>query len=112
MLLHDINHKMPIYRDATLAEVLCIGSFVFMTEALLFSAITKVVFGYAVIGVALTMISFFHVTLWCLKKLQRIKYGKPFAFYKHLLMRQLCKLGFYKNTYITRESKWSVWRAK
>ncbi len=110
MLLHDINHKMPIYKDCTLGEILLVGVLVFLIEVTLLSLLTWLFFHYAFIGVALTFISFFHLTKAFLSQLQKVKHGKPHGFYKQWLIKKLAELHFIRPFYLTRSGKWSVRR--
>jgi len=110
MIFHEINYKMPIFKNCTLGEMLMIGGAVLVTEILVLSLITKILFGFAAIGVAITLMSFFHLTKLCLTKLEKIKYGKPHSYYKHLLIKKLSEIGLIKEIYITRIGKWSVRR--
>lgn len=112
MILHEINYKMPIYRDCTLVEILLVGTTVFSIEIILLSLLTKLLFGYACIGVAITFISFFHLTKFSLGKLQHIKYGRPHGYYKHLAIKKIMSYGLMRHHYLTRIGKWSVRRTK
>lgn len=110
MILQEINYKMPIYRDCTLGELLSVGTFVFISELIFFSLLTRLFFGFAAIGVAITFISFFHVTKYGLTQLQKLKYGKPYGYYTHLLLKHLSERGFIHLPYVTRIGKWSIRR--
>lgn len=110
MILHEINQKMPIYRDCTLGEIMFVGAMIFLIETLIFSLVTKLLFGYAFIGVAITFIGFFHTTKYYLNKLQKLKYGKPYGYYQQLLIKKLSDMGLIKGLYITRIGRWSVRR--
>jgi conjugative transfer region protein (TIGR03750 family) len=112
MILHEINYKMPIYRDCTLGEILSIGTCVFLAEIIVFAFLTKLLFGYAAIGVVITFITFFHVTKFSLNQLQKVKYGKPYGYYKHLLVKKSIEFGLLSNRYLTRKCKWSVRRVR
>lgn len=112
MILQNINHKMPIYKDCTLSEMLGVGATIFICEIVLLSILTRIFFGIAAIGIVLTLISFFHVTKYALTRLQKIKYGKPFGFYKQLVLKKLVKFGLIQSLYITRIGKWSVRRVR
>ena len=110
MLLNEINHKMPIYKDCTLGEMLGVGAIVFLFEMIGLSIITWVVFGYASIGVALTFISFFHLTKAVLNQLQKVKYGKPHGYYQQRLVKKAAACGLIRSLYLTRCGKWSIHR--
>ncbi len=112
MILQNINHKMPIYKDCTLSEMLGVGAAIFICEIVLLSILTRIFFGIAAIGIAMTLISFFHITKYALTRLQKIKYGKPFGFYQQVLLKKLSEFGLIKSLYITRVGKWSVRRVK
>lgn len=110
MILHEINQKMPIYRDCTLGEILFVGSSVFIVESILLALIARLVFGYGSIGLILTLVSFFYITKFLLHKLQKLKYGKPFGYYKQLTVKKLSEMGLMKSPYLIRIGKWSVRR--
>ncbi len=101
---------MPIYKDCTLGEMLFVGAMVFIIETIVLSILTRLMFGYASIGMALTFISFFHITQLCLNQLQKIKYGKPQGYYKQWAIKKLIELKLIRSLYITRLGKWSVRR--
>jgi conjugative transfer region protein (TIGR03750 family) len=110
MILHEINHKMAIYKDCTLGEMLLVGAMVFITETISLSILTRLMFGYASVGMAFTFISFFHITQLLLNQLQKIKYGKPQGYYKQRIVKKLAELKLIRSLYITRLGKWSVRR--
>jgi conjugative transfer region protein (TIGR03750 family) len=112
MILQEINHKMPIYKDCTLGEMLGVGAMVFFVEIIVLSLLTRLFFGLAVIGIALTLMSFFHITKYALSQLQKVKYGKPYGYYQHFLLKKLAERGFIGSLYITRIGKWSVRRVE
>lgn len=101
---------MPIYKDCTLGEILVVGALVFLTEITIFALLTWLILGYAFIGVALTFISFFHITKALLSQLQKIKYGKPHGFYRQRLIKTLSELNLIRPVYLTRCGKWSIRR--
>lgn len=110
MILHEINQKMPIYRDCTLGEILCVGGAVFFIELMSFTLVTRILFGYGSVGMFVTLVSFFHVTKLLLNRLQKVKYGKPYGYYKQLAIKKLSEMGLMKSPYLTRIGKWSVRR--
>lgn len=114
MILNQVNHKMAIYKDCTLGEILFVGIFVFLLLGLSLSLITKIVFGYAWIGFALVLLSLVHITRFLLGKLQKVKYGKPYGYYKQLMIKKISRLAIYniflRPSYVERQGKWSVRR--
>ncbi|HVV67999.1 MAG TPA: DUF3487 family protein [Gammaproteobacteria bacterium] len=113
MLLNHINHKMPIYKDCTLFELLIVSGAYLVLGGLIFSLLTWIFIGYASIGWALTLLSLVHATRFLLGRLQRLKYGKPYGYYQQLFFK---KLGtsmlnfFWKTRLVTRIGRWSVRR--
>ena len=105
MILNHINHKMPIYKDCTLGEMMLVGSFAFLGMSSILSSLTFLFFGYFWIGFVISIVSLVHVTRFLLGRLQKIKYGKPYGYYQQLLLK---KIHFHP--YIEREGKWSVRR--
>lgn len=114
MILNHLNHKMPIYKDCTLGEMLFVGGCTLATLGLSLSLLTKLLFGYAWIGTALAIISLIHVTRFLLSRLQKVKYGKPYGYYQQLILKKLQNnilfQHFFKVHYVQRQGKWSVRR--
>lgn len=114
MILNHVNHKMPIYKDCTLGEMMFVGICVLITLSIGLSVITKLLFGYAWIGFTVTILALVHVTRFLLGRLQKIKYGKPFGYYQQLLLKNLQKNFIFhsllKLSYVQRFGKWSVRR--
>jgi conjugative transfer region protein (TIGR03750 family) len=109
-MLNHINHKMPIYKDCTLGEVIVISSTSLFVLTFFFSILTKVVFGYFWPGYLLASALFFFVSKIMLSKLQKLKYGKPYGYYQHLLIKKLEQNGLLYSRYVTRIGRWSVRR--
>jgi conjugative transfer region protein (TIGR03750 family) len=109
-MLNHITHKMPIYKDCTLTELMVTASVTLIILTLLLSILTKLLIGYAWPGYILATIFFFFVTKLALLKLQKLKYGKPHAYYQHLIVKKLSQLGLINNVYLIRSGKWSVRR--
>src|SRR5438552_2600862 len=109
-MLNHINHKMPIYKDCTLMEVMVIAitSYLFLT--VIFSLMAKLVCGYLWPGYLIASICFVFVTKFLLSKLQKLKYGKPYGYYQHLFIKKLSDIGLMRDRYLTRLGKWSVRR--
>jgi len=96
---------MPIYKDCTLGEMLFVGGIAFITMSSIFSTLSSIFIGLAWIGFALSILLLVHVTRFLLGQLQKIKYGKPYGYYRQLILK---KLNFHP--YVVREDKWSVRR--
>ena len=112
MILTHINHKMPIYKDCTLFELLAVSITVLLIGGLSFSIITRLLFGYGSIGVALILLSFVHISRFFLGRLQKLKYGKPYGYYFHLFLKHLAQWSwtqtFWQSPWLIREGRWSV----
>jgi conjugative transfer region protein (TIGR03750 family) len=109
-MLNNITHKMPIYKDCTLMEVMITAISSFLVLACLFSLIAKILFGFFWPGYLLGSSIFYFVTKLLLSKLQKLKYGKPHAYYQHLIIKKLSNLGLMRSSYLSRKGKWSVRR--
>ncbi len=109
-MLNNINHKMPIYKDCTLGEVVAIAAASLIGLTLIFSLLTKICFGYVWPGYLIASALFFFVTKLLLSKLQKLKYGKPYGYYQHLLIKKLSTSGLIQSNFITRLGRWSVRR--
>jgi len=114
MSLNHINHKMPIYKDCTLGEMLVVG---LMTFIILFTSLTIIswlLVGIWYIGLLLSVFSLVHVTRFLLGKLQKMKSGKPYGYYQQFILKKLSQHPLCKNLiplpYIQRIGKWSVRR--
>jgi conjugative transfer region protein (TIGR03750 family) len=107
MILNHVNYKMPIYKDCTLGEMMFVGIFAFLLMSLILSFLTFLFFDFAWIGFALSILSLVHVTRFLLGCLQKIKYGKPYGYYRQLILKNQ---PFFKLPYVQREGKWSVRR--
>lgn len=111
-MLNNINHKMAIYKDCTLVELMVTAITTLCTLTLLFSLITKLVFGYLWPGYLLASLLFFFVTKFLLSKLEKLKYGKPYGFYQHFVIKKLSEIGIIRSRYVIRVGRWSVRRIK
>ena len=56
MNLTHINHKMPIYKDCTLLELLVVSSTVLIVGSFSCAFLTWLLFGYASIGSAIMLL--------------------------------------------------------
>jgi conjugative transfer region protein (TIGR03750 family) len=114
MILTHINHKMPIYKDCTLFELLMVSLSVLIIGGMGLSILTKLLFGYASIGGALILLSFVHISRFFLSRLQKLKTGKPYGYYWHLFLKHLAQNAwtrpFYTSPCVMREGRWSVRR--
>jgi conjugative transfer region protein (TIGR03750 family) len=111
-MLNNINHKMAIYKDCTLGEVMATAITSLLVLTLVFSIVSKILFGYFWPGYLLASGLFFFITKLLLTKLQKLKYGKPHGYYQHLIIKKLSELGLVKNKYLIRHGRWSVRRLK
>lgn len=114
MVLNHINYKMPIYKDCTLGELMFVGAANLVILGITLSLLTKLLFGIAWIGIALTLLSLVHATRFLLGRLQKVKYGKPYGYYKQLLLKKIQQHSIFKSifkiAFVQREGKWSVRR--
>lgn len=114
MILTHINHKMPIYKDCTLFELLVVSSSILVIGGFSCSLLTWILFGYASIGSAVILFSFVHLSRFFLGRLQKLKYGKPYGYYHHLFLKQIANWPvtqfFWHSPWVTREGRWSVSR--
>ena len=113
MILPDINHKMPIYRDCTLAEVMMVSFITIVCLMLLLVTITAIVFGYGWIGCVLALVLWVHTSKFLLGRLQKLKFGKHYGYYQHVFIKALIEIIFAKwmpIPYLLRCGKWSVHR--
>jgi conjugative transfer region protein (TIGR03750 family) len=109
MLTH-INYKMPIYKECTLGEVMAVSVASFLALTFIFSLCTKIMLGYLWPGYLIATLLFFFVTQGLLSQLQKLKYGKPYGYYQHLLLKKLSENKIIQSPYVTRVGRWSVRR--
>lgn len=109
-MLNTINHKMPIYKDCTLMEIMIVAIGTFAILVIIFSSISKLLTGHFWPGYLLASTLFFFLTKFLLTKLQKLKYGKPHAYYQQFATKKLINLGLIKSIYLTRIGKWSIQR--
>lgn len=114
MILSHINHKMPIYKDCTLFELLAVSISVLLIDGISFSLLTWLFIGYASIGAAICLLSFVHISRFFLSRLQKLKYGKPYGYYSQLFLKKLAQSSlarcFWQPPWVMREGRWSVIR--
>jgi conjugative transfer region protein (TIGR03750 family) len=112
MILTHINHKMPIYKDCTLFELLAVSISVLGVGGCSLSLLTRLLFGYGSIGMALILLSFVHISRFFLARLQKLKFGKPHGYYLHLFLKHLASCSFihyfWQSPWLMREGRWSV----
>jgi conjugative transfer region protein (TIGR03750 family) len=109
-MLNHINYKMPIYKDCTLGEVMAVAITSYAILTVIFSLMTKILFGYVWPGYIVASVLFFFVTRIVLSKLQRLKYAQPYGYYQHLFTKKLSNFGLIRSRYVTRLGRWSVRR--
>ncbi|MCD6040310.1 MAG: hypothetical protein K0S27_1710 [Gammaproteobacteria bacterium] len=109
-MLNHINHPMLIYKDCTLGEIIIVSTTSLIILTFIFSICTKLLFGYVWPGYLIASALFFFVTKLMLSKLQKLKYGKPYGYYRHLLIKKLSEKGLIRSRYLTRFGRWSVRR--
>jgi conjugative transfer region protein (TIGR03750 family) len=110
MLLNHINHRMPVYKDCTLHEVITVGAIIFLGGMIALSALTKIIFGYGSIGMIITFLAFVPATKLALARLEQMKYGKPYGYYQQKLRFKLMCMGLLPHKFIIRQGKWTVRR--
>lgn len=115
MILHHINHKMPIYKDCTLVELMLVSSGYVLIGGTIFSFLSWLIFGYASIGFALTLLTMVHVSRLLLGRLQKLKYGKPYGYYQQFFLKQLSQMQgsdlFWRSPFLVAETRWSIRRS-
>src|SRR5579872_3590056 len=99
-MLNHINHKMPIYKDCTIGEVMAVAISSLIVLTLGLSLCTKILFGYVWPGYLIASALFFFVTKFMLSRLQKLKYGKPYGYYQHLLIKKLSENGLIRSRYL------------
>jgi conjugative transfer region protein (TIGR03750 family) len=113
-MLNHINHKMPIYKDCTLFEVLAVSMVWLVLAGAFLSLLTWALFGFAFIGCAIVLISMVHTVRFLLGRLQKIKYGKPYGYYQQLFFKKASGISwislFWQSPWLVKEDRWSVRR--
>jgi conjugative transfer region protein (TIGR03750 family) len=109
-MLNNINHKMAIYKGCTLVELMVTAISTYCMLTLIFSLLTKCLLGIIWPGYLLASLLFFFVTKLLLSKLEKLKYGKPYGFYQHLVIKKLSEMNIINNRYVIRVGRWSIKR--
>jgi conjugative transfer region protein (TIGR03750 family) len=115
MILPEINYKMPIYRDCTLLEVMVVSFACIVTLMVLLVPTTILLFNYGWIGAVLALVLWVHTSKFFLAKLQKLKFGKPYGYYQHILLKSLSAsaiASWLPIPFVQRLGKWSVRREK
>lgn len=114
MVFQHIHHPMPIYKDCTLFELVVVSIAILLVSSSTLSLLTWILFSYAAIGVALSLLTMVHTTRFLLGRLQRLKYGKPYGYYQHLFLSKCTQNNwanlFWKSPWVIRQGRWSVRR--
>jgi conjugative transfer region protein (TIGR03750 family) len=113
MILPEINQKMPVYRDCTLQEVMLVSFACILILMLILVPTTIICFGYGWIGAVLALVLWVPTSKFFLAKLQKLKFGKPYGYYQHVLMKTLSQSvvsNWLPVPFIQRLGKWSVRR--
>ena len=114
MILNHINHKMAIYKDCTLGEMLLVGLIAFIVLFTSLTLMAWLLIGYWYVGLLISVFSLVHVTRFLLGKLQKMKADKPYGYYQQLILKKLSQHYLFKKLiplpYVQRIGKWSVRR--
>lgn len=113
MILPDINHKMAIYKDCILGEMMAVTLATLLMLLTLFATLTKILFGYGFIGCMLALVFLVHTTRFFLGRLQKLKFGKPYGYYRHWLLKKTSQsflATLLPLPFVQRIGKWSVRR--
>ncbi len=115
MILNEINHKMPMYKDCTLGEIALVILIAFLILLVIFSLISEVFSGYLWPAFIVAILGLWPLTKFLLTRLQRLKYGKPHGYYQQLLQKKLQNSflrSILKTSHVERLGKWSVRRVR
>lgn len=113
MLLTDIHHTMPVYRDCTLVEVIVVSLLALSALMLVLVIFTNLIWGYGWIGCIVALLLWVHVSRFLLSRLQKLKVGKPYGYYQHVFIKKMSNSAFRSVlpiSYVQRLGKWSVQR--
>lgn len=114
MIFHHLHHRMPIYRDCTLGEMMTIGAITLVVLVSTLALFTWLLLGYASMGAILALILLVHTTRYLLGRLERLKVGKPYGYYWHWGLQRLHRLPVMSSwlpmPFLEREGRWSIRR--
>jgi len=110
-MLNNINHKMPIYKNCTLFELMITTITTLTLLIIALSVLSKIFIGYLWPGFLLATIFFVFINKFMLNKLQQLKYEKPHAYHQQLVIKKLAIIGLIYVPYVIRIGKWSVRRS-
>jgi conjugative transfer region protein (TIGR03750 family) len=115
MILPEINQKMPIYRDCTLVEVMAVSFTCIVSLILMLVPTTIILFGYGWVGAVFALVLWVPTSKFILARLQKLKFGKPYGYYQHVLLKSLSNSVFASwlpIPFVRRFGKWSVRRER
>lgn len=113
MIFHHLHHKMAIYKDCTLSEILIVAIINLVILTLIFSVLMQILFHLMWLGYLLAAIAIVPVTRVTLSRLQKIKFAKPYGYYQHRLLKQLQQTPlnhWLLLPFVIRVGKWGVRR--
>ena len=113
-MLNYINHTMPIYKDCTFFEMLMVCMAYLIVVGNCLALLTWIVLGHAIIGYIIALACMLHTVRFLLGRLQKLKYGKPYGYYRHLFLKKIVGITWmqmmWKSPWVLREGRWSVRR--
>jgi len=101
---------MPVYQDCTLGEIVTIAVVTLVSMGVVLSIVSRILCGYFWPGYLLASGLFFFVTKFLIQKLQKMKMGKPYGYYRHLIHQRFSRYGMVRCRFVQRRGEWSVRR--
>jgi len=107
-----LNDAVALFMGCTLTETMWTVLISFSIAVVIALLPTWILTGHFTLGLAGALVMTAPTFLILLKKLSRLKRGKPAGYYQHYLKIQLARKGIIKNPYVMRSGKWSTAREK
>ena len=110
MLIEEINHRMPIYKNCSLVEVMILGLIVLSLSLLTFPLATKLLVNSFASGLVTALLGSFGLTSLAISQLSQLKAGKPAGFVSQQFRLWLDDWHLMRSPFIRRVGTWTTGR--
>ena len=107
-----LNHKVSLYRDDTLPDILERLQFSLLISKITIGSLSLVMYKSILIGIALSFPMSFLLSQLFICSLQKLKIGKPYGYYQQLVRLRLCDSRVLSSPYVRRTGAWRIGRSK
>ena len=110
MLVEHLNHRMPIYQECSLYEIMTMGLVILGLSLLLFPLATECLVGNAATGLVTAFLGTLVMTRLAISQLSSLKAGKPQGYYSQWIRLWLDQHYLYTAPYVRRIGYWTTGR--